>query len=126
MIKDKLVFRREFSIDGFSQVFPSGTYNIESLNEIAEVSPNTVHGETPISLYIPMDPGDFGCDRTLSTNLQVLYEALIRDSEPVHFGEYGRIAHLTFAEIRASRDFEMDKRAIERAENEGMTPHPNG
>jgi hypothetical protein len=125
-MKNTVEFLNDFSIKGMADVFYSGIYEIDSPKEIFGNFPNAAHLESNVALYVPMDPGYFGCDRTLSISLQELYKALMRDRQSTHSNRHPHFPHPIFATLAPIQNTNADRRALERAENEGMTLHPDG
>ena len=115
--KSSVTFDKAFTLGDRDEVFPPGTYAIETEEELLEGLTFMAFRKTQISIVLPAGSGHSGSSRTLMFEPKLLDAALNRDrnadersgSDPA---------------IPNSGAVESDTRAMDRAEDEGMIIQP--
>ena len=116
---EKIVkFARPFTLDGFDEVLPAGSYRVETDEELLQSLSFPVYRRTLTVIHLPATSDQPGVKRTLSIDPNELDAALKRDA----MGDADPPADTPSRKSSAkARLDEADRRALDRAENEGMT-----
>ena len=107
-------FGRPFALAGLDEVLPAGDYTVETEEELVAGISYAVYRRTATVLHLPARSGPSHLTRATTIDPAELDAALARDQMT--------------AEASASdptpRQEEIDLRAVDRAEDEGMTARP--
>ncbi|MEO3431361.1 hypothetical protein AAFN88_21065 [Pelagibius sp. CAU 1746] len=109
-----VTFRRPFVLAGLDEILPAGAYSVETEEELIEGLSYEAYRRTATVLHLPARSGPSHLTRAMTIDSEELDAALARDQ--------------VSAEVSASgsqpRQEETDLRAVDRAEDEGMTARP--
>lgn len=105
-----VTFRRPFALAGLEEVLPAGDYSVETEEELVEGISYAAYQRTATVLRLPARSGPPHLMRAMTIDPEELDAALARDQAP--------------ASATMRRQEEFDLRAVDRAEDEGMTVRP--
>jgi len=117
----KVRFGRRFTLGGSGEVLPPGTYEVETDEELLEGVSFPVFRRILTLLHLHPKAG---LQRTLTIDPNDLDAALLRDGAPDEPPRGPDGDSETLKALTARRQAETDRRATERAENEGMATAP--
>ena len=84
--KGTFTFANPFTFSGFDEVFPPGTYNVETDEELIEGLSFDAYRRTLVLIHLPTKSGRPGHSRTLTIDPNELDAALKRDAAPAQQG----------------------------------------
>lgn len=118
-----VIFANSFTLGDFDEVLPPGSYNVETDEELLEGLSFRAYRRTLTLIHLPAKSGLPGLSRTLTIDPDELDAALKRDAA-------SGTASLKWAPLQASSsgtpkplEAETVRRAVDRAEDEGMVVH---
>lgn len=121
--KKTVIFANSFKLGGLEEVLPPGSYDVVTDEELLEGLSFQAYRRILTMIHLPANSGEPGLSRTLTIDPDQLDAALKRDAasgtaspEREPFQEPSKAAP-------KPREAETDRRAVERAEDEGMTVH---
>jgi hypothetical protein len=123
--KETVTFVNSFKLGDFEEALPPGTYNVETDEKLLEGLSFRAYRRTLTLIHVPGKSGDRGLSRTLTIDPNELDAALKRDAasrtdspkrDPLQEPSNG---------TPKLREAETDRRAVVRAEDEGMILHPH-
>lgn len=109
-----LTFKRPFVLAGLDEVLPAGDYSVETEEELIEGISYAAYRRTATVLHLPARSGPSHLTRAMTIDPEELDAALAGDQ-----GAAGAPASGA-----PPRQEEIDLRAVDRAEDEGMTVRP--
>lgn len=115
-----VTFAKPFRIGDLDEVLPPGQYDVETDEELLQGLSFDAYRRILTLIHIPAKPGHSGLARTLTIHPDELDAALLRDT-----------AQTTALAVQQPRDRPSpepprpDRRALDQAENEGMTAQPH-
>lgn len=109
-----VTFRRPFALAGLGEVLPAGTFSVEMDEELIEGVPYLAYRRLSTLLRPHPQSGHGHLTRALAVDPDELDAALARD----------RVTAEAPASAMKPRQDEIDRRAVERAEDEGMIARP--
>ncbi len=121
--KKTVIFANSFKLGDFEEVLPPGPYDVETDEELLEGLSFHAYRRILTQIHLPAKSGKPGLSRTLTIDPDQLDAALKRDAasgtasperEPLQEPSKG---------APKPREAETDRRAVERAEDEGMIVH---
>lgn len=116
-IQETVTFYRPFVLNGIKPAFPAGTYRVEIGEERIDSLSFQFFMRTDITFYFPGGPPNRHATGKLKLTPHELNTALVRD-RGTSLANLGKLQ-------RGDRQAENDRKAVERAENEGMAlPEP--
>jgi len=122
--KSNVTFLKPFVLGGFDELLPSGTYQVETDEELLENLSFQAYRRVRVLIHLPAKSGRPGFSRTLTIDPNELDAALKRDAASyTGIFEQSSVRDL-LCEAPTTRKAEADCRAVDRAEDEGMTLHP--
>ncbi len=113
MSEKTVTFRRPFVLGGFDEVLPAGAYGVETDEELLEGISFPAYRRILTVIRLHAKPGHPGVTQTLTIDPNELDAALERDRPPRE-APAGQDAH------RETPTKELDRQAMDRAEDEGM------
>ncbi len=120
-----VTFRKPFVLGGFDEVLPAGAYSVETDEELLEGISFPAYRRILTLMHLHAEPGHPGVERLLTVDPRELDEALERDQAPAEVVPVGRGAdQQTLRGSVRHREQEMDRQAVDRAEDEGMFLRP--
>lgn len=115
-----VTFANPFLLRGFNEALPAGSYNVETDWVLLEGVSHLAYRRERAVIQLLADPGHPGHIRTLTIDPNELDAALMRDQTLSMVRHRANSGQGTPAgETNASRE-ELDRQAVDRAENEGM------
>ena len=119
-----VTFRRPFVLAGLDEVLPAGDYSVETEEELVDGISYVAYRRTETVLRLHVKSGPSHLTRAMTIDPVELEAALERDAKPAE-PPAGRVASAN-KPTRAiePRQEEIDLRAMDRAEGEGMMAHP--
>lgn len=125
--KKTLTFANPFLLGDFDEVLPPGAYDVETDEELLEGLSFLAYRRILTLIHLPAKPGHRGLSRTLTIDPNELDAALKRDEALAIVrgdrGDWNAVPKAPAKRTVARRN-DADRRAVERAENEGMIGHP--
>ena len=109
-----VTFRRPFVLAELDEVLPAGDYSVETEEELVEGISYAAYRRTGTLLHLPARSGPSHLTRAMTIDPEELEAALARD----------QLATEPLASGPASHQEEIDLRAVDRAEDEGMPARP--
>lgn len=109
-----ITFRNPFTLAGLDEILPAGDYSVETEETLVEGISYAAYRRTATVLRLHAKPGPSHLTRAMTIDPEELDAALARDHA---------IAE-TPASATPRRQAETDRRAVDRAENEGMIVRP--
>ena len=119
-----VTFMRPFSLGGFDEMLPAGAYSVETDEELLEGLSFAAYRRVLTLIHLHAKPGHPGVTRTLTIDPNELDAALKRDQASAEIRVGRSASQKTLKGTTESRREEVDRQAIERAEDEGMIVHP--
>ncbi len=120
MSEKTVTFRRPFVLGGFDEVLPAGAYGVETDEELLEGISFPAYRRILTVIRLHAKPSHPGVTQTLTIDPNELDAALERDRPPRE-APAGRDAHReALTEGLKPRQEELDRQAMDRAEDEGM------
>lgn len=121
-----VTFRRPFALGGFDEVLPAGAYILETDEELLEGISFPAYRRILTLMHLHAEPGHPGVERLLTIDPKELDEALERDQAqaPAEMPADAAAAQKTPKRPTDSRPDEVDRQALDRAEDEGMILRP--
>ena len=111
---ETVTFRRPFALTGTDELLPAGTYSVEMEDALIEGAPFLAYRRLSTLLRPCLQPGSGQLAWAMAIDPDDLGVALERD--------------LVTAEVPVAattpRQVEIDRRAVDRAENEGLAVRP--
>jgi len=123
-IESTATFMHPFTLGDDEEVFPAGEFRVETVEERLEGLSFNAYRKLRALIHLPAASEDSGLPRILTTDPGLLAEALKRDgvSPPAKLEPLS--VRVPGAERSKRHQRDIDNRALERAENEGMAPQP--
>ena len=118
--KKTVTFVNPFLLGDFGEVLPSGTYNVETDEELLEGLSFHGYRRMQTLIHLPATPRRPGLSRTLTIDPDELDAAHKRDAAAPEQASAGTPSKGT----PKPREAETDRKAVDRAEDEGMIIHP--
>ena len=123
-IKSSVTFVKSFTLGDFDEVLPSGTYEVESDEELLEGISFPAYRRILTLLHLPAKTGNPGLVGVLTINPNELEAALERDRTPTESPAGREPRQVTPEGTTESRQDEADRQAVEQGEDEGMIVPP--
>ena len=117
--KKTVTFANPFILGDFDEVLPPGTYEVETDEELLEGLSFHAYRRILTMIHLPAKSGRLGLSRTLTINPDELEAALRRDAATPQQASAPKPSEGT----PKLRQAETDRRAVDRAEDEGMIVH---
>lgn len=109
-----VTFEGPFALAGLDEVLPAGDYSVEMEEELVEGNSYPAYRRTGTVLRLHATSGPSHLTRAMTIDPEELDAALARD----------RVTAAASAGATKARQHEIDRRAVDRAENEGMIARP--
>lgn len=109
-----VTFRRSFALAGLDEVLPAGDYSVETEEELVEGISYAAYRRTATVLHLHAKSGPSHLAQAMTIDPEELDAALARD----------RVTAEAPASGATPRQEEIDFRALDRADDEGMTARP--
>ena len=122
--KKTVTFVNPFTLGDFDEVLPPGTYEVETDEELLEGLSFHAYRRTLTLIHLPAKSGNPGLSRTLTIDPNELDAALKRDAASGTASPERASLQDPFKGAAKPRAAETDRRAMDRAEDEGMIVHP--
>jgi hypothetical protein len=119
-----VTFRRPFRLDDFDEVLPAGAYSVETDEELLEGISFAAYRRILTLMHLHAEPGRPGVERLLEVDPKELDEALERDQALAEMPADAAAWQKTLERTTDSRPDEVDRQALDRAEDEGMILRP--
>lgn len=117
-------FAKSFSIAGLDEVLPPGHYDVETDEELLEGITFEAYRRVLTLLHVPPKAGSPGLSRSLKIDPDALEVALTRDAATIAVEPERPLPETTAPVSRQTGEVRTERRALDRAENEGMTAQP--
>ncbi|WP_367198191.1 hypothetical protein [Amorphus sp. 3PC139-8] len=121
--KKTVTFVKSFKLGDFDEVLPPGTYNVETDEELLEGLSFRAYRRTLTLIHLPAKSGLPGLSRTLTIDPDELDAALKRDAASGTASQKRAPLQASSRGTPKSLEVETDRRAVDRAEDEGMVVH---
>jgi len=115
-----VTFRRPFRLGDIDEVLPAGAYSLETDEELLEGISFPTYQRILTLMHLHAEPGHPGVERLLTVDPKELDEALERDQTLSEMPADAAAARKTLERTTDSRLDEVDRQALDRAEDEGM------
>ena len=122
--KSNVTFLKPFILGGFDEVLSPGTYQIETDEELLEGLSFDAYRRVRVLIHLPAKSGRSGFSQTLTIDPNEFDEALKRDAASCAAKSKKASVQELHQETPATHKTEADRRAVDRAEDEGMILHP--
>jgi hypothetical protein len=122
--KKTVTFSRPFVLGGFDEVLPAGAYSVETDEELLEGISFPAYRRISTLIRLHAKSGQPGRSQTLTIDPNELDAALKRDQAPAEIPVGPDASQKTLKGTTESRREEVDRQAMDRAEDEGMIVHP--
>jgi len=119
-----VTFRRPFRLGDFDEVLPAGAYSLETDEELLEGISFPAYQRILTLMHLHPEPGHPGVERFLKVDPKELDEALARDQALAEMPADAAAAQKTLERTTDSLPDEVDRQALDRAEDEGMILRP--
>jgi hypothetical protein len=123
--KKTVTFVNSFKLGDFEEVLPPGAYDVETDEELLEGLSFHAYRRTLTLIHLPMKSGSRGLSRTLTIDPNELVVALQRDAA----SDASSLDRALLQDLSKGTpepcEAETDRRAVDRAEDEGMIVHPH-
>jgi hypothetical protein len=123
--KKTVTFVNSFKLGDFEEVLPPGTYDVETDEELLEGLSFHAYRRTLTLIHLPVKSGSRGLSRTLTIDPNELDAALKRDAVPDTASPDRALLQELSMGTPEPCEAETDRRAADRAEDEGMIVHPH-
>jgi hypothetical protein len=123
--KKTVIFADSFTLGDFHEVLPPGPYDVETDEELLEGLSFQAYRRTLTLIHLPAKSGHPGFSRTLTIDPNELEAALKRDAASGMASPKRAPLQESTKGIPTPREAETDRRAVDRAEDEGMIIHPH-
>lgn len=122
--KTTVTFAQPFVLAGHEELLPAGTYEVETDEERLEGLSFHAYRRILTLIHLPTKLGHRGLARTLTIDPEALDAALRREalSGAVPAGQESN--RKPSEDLPKTRHVEIDRRAVDRADDEGMAIHP--
>lgn len=120
-----VTFVRPFTLGELGEFLPPGTYDVEIDEELLEGLSFLAYRRTLTLIHLPAKLGFPGSGRTLTVDPGELDVALERDAASAETSSEPVPGQEPFAGAEMTCEAEADRRAVDRAEDEGMIDHPH-
>lgn len=115
-----VTFRRPFRFGEFDEMLPAGAYSVETDEELLESISFPAYRRILTLMHLHAEPGHPGVERLLTVDPKELDAALERDRAFTEMPADAAAAPKTLERTTDSRPDEVDRQALDRAEDEGM------
>ena len=122
--KKCVTFAKPFTLGDFDEVLPPGTYDVETDEELLEGLSFHAYRRILTLIHLPAKSGHPGLSRTLTIDPNELDAALKRDAASGTTSPERAPFQKPFNGTPKTREAEANRRAVDRAEDEGMIVHP--
>jgi hypothetical protein len=122
--KKTVTFRKPFVLGGFDEVLPAGHYSVETDEELLEGISFPVYHRTLTVIHLQPKTNKPGLTRVLTIDPNELDAALMRDQALVELPVGRDASQETPKGTTELRQEDTNHQAMDRAEDEGMTVHP--
>lgn len=122
--KKTVTFANSFKLGDFEEVLPPGTYEVETDEELLEGLSFHAYRRTLTLIHLPAKSGRGELTRTLTIDPNELDAALKRDAASGMDSPERASLQNPPKGAPMPREAETDRRAVDRAEDEGMIVHP--
>ena len=121
-IKTTVTFRNSFTLGNYEEVLPAGTYDVETDEELLEGLSFHAYRRILTLIHLPAKRMAPGYTRMLIIDPDELDAALKRDRSDNNAPRDGEsVQRSSSGTTPRMRETEVDRRAIDRAKDEGMT-----
>jgi len=121
--KKTVIFANFFTLGDFDEVLPPGPYDVETDEELLDGLSFQAYRRILTLIHLPAKSGHPGPSRTLKVDPNDLDSALRRDAASgTALSEQASVQELFRPEPK-TRATEADRRAVERAKDDGMIVH---
>lgn len=118
-----ITFTKPFTLAESNETYPPGVYEVETDEELLEGLSFHAYRRVRTVMRLPVSPGRRGVSRSLMIDPEELEAALRQEAQPdAPPGAAPAAATSTLTAVTAIA--EVDRRAVDRAEDEGMIAHP--
>jgi hypothetical protein len=121
--KKTVIFANSFTLGDFDEVLPPGPYDVETDEELLEGLSFHAYRRTLTLIHLPAKSGNPGLSRTLTIDPNELDAALKRDTASGVESPKRTPLQEPSNGTPKPREAETDRRAVDRAEDEGMIVH---
>jgi hypothetical protein len=118
--KKAVTFARPFILGKFDGVFPAGTYDVETDEELLENLSFCAYRRVLTVIHLPVKSGRRGRAQTLTIDPNELDAALKRDAAWAAIPVSRRAVQVASMRTTMARQKNDDRQSVDRAENEGM------
>jgi len=123
-IKSSVTFVKSFTLGDFDEVLPSGTYEVESDEELLEGLSFDAYRRIRVLIHLPAKSRCSGFSQTLTIDPNAWDAAIERDGASCATTSEMASVQKLHQETPVMCKTETDLQAVARAENEGMILHP--
>lgn len=116
-----VTFGNSFVLGDFDEVLPPGSYEVDTDEELLEGLSFHAYRRVLTLIYLPATSGRRGFSRVLTVDPNDLDAALKRDQASAAAVAERASVQASLRETPNTRDAEADRRALARADDEGMT-----
>ena len=121
-IRKFISFENSFTLGGFDEILPAGTYEVETDEELLEGLSFRAYRRFRTIIHLPGPAGNPKETRALTTDPAVLEAAMLRDRDAVTSKVSGGPS-TGGTRTHGTNQSPADRAAISAAENEGMICH---
>lgn len=122
--KKTVTFANPFTLGDFDEILPAGTYDVETDEELLEGLSFHAYRRILTLIQLPVKSGHLGLLRTLTIDPNELDAALARDLAASPGSPKPTSVQKPLKGTPKTRESEADRRAVDRAEDEGMIVSP--
>jgi hypothetical protein len=119
-----VTFKRPFDLEGYPDLFPAGTYRVETDEELLEGVSFTVYRRKATLLHLPANPEHPGLRQTLTIDPNRLDAALMRDRMSPGSPADQNSGPEKFERSHDSHHESVNRQSMEASEDDGMIVHP--